>query len=153
MMPGILFIVAALVVVLLIAYPMHDKEGQVLGLVNQSKQDDYNSAALNVLFPVMESRSEYGARWGYCDINDIQADRRQISKYRKWLETQSDPYVIRAYQKWLAYYERGCNEAQAAIERGDRARAIAEDKERDRQRREENERVAKINMPRPYPHQ
>lgn len=71
-------------------------------------------AVLAILHPQFHGNNQVGVEIGRDNSATIHADRKLISEYRDWLKTQP-PHVVESYEYWLTHYERGCNEAEAAL--------------------------------------
>lgn len=96
----------------LIFAPTHISKSKAIEESNAPKNTD---VVLAILSPRFHGNNETGVIVGMNNRQTIAEDRALIVKYREWLKTQPSD-VVSAYEYWLWFYERGCNEAETAIE-------------------------------------
>jgi len=102
-------------------------------------QEDVDAAVIEYLSPLF-GVSSVGVEIGRCRQRDVDREKERLEHHRQWLKGQTDPMVIKAYVRFLDYFEHNITKAQVAIDTGARAKFEAESERRqkewkDRQRR------------------
>lgn len=111
-------------------------------------EKDYDNAALNAIYGTIKSIGEIDVICGAGQYQ-VDHDRATIARYRKWLETQTDPRLIRAYNKLLDFYDGRVNNVENAIKTGVREKWLEKRRQEDVQRRRQDERSNALNLPHP----
>ncbi len=92
-------------------------------------QEDVDAAVIEYLSPLFEV-SSVGVEIGRCRQRDVDRERERLRHHRDWLRTQTDPMVIKAYERFLDYFEYRIDGAQKAIDTGAKEKRDAESEKR-----------------------
>lgn len=111
-------------------------------------KDIYYYAALHELNGHFRC-SDVSVEIGVVTQKEVDYEGELIQKYRKWLESQSDKELIKAYKGWLNYFEGRCREAQRAINKGARQRWEEDRMKDERSYSNLREEIRLRNFPRP----
>lgn len=114
--------------------------------------EELDNAVMRVVMPKGSTCNDVTVEIGSVNQSYVDSERKRLSDLRIWLATQDNPAVVKAYNGWISYYEKGVEEAQHAIENGARERWQHESAKQHQDYSDLKHRASGLNIPTPETH-